>query len=312
MHRSESRAGHRAAMRTAGPAAVELLLHATRRERREPAPDAAYRRVVSGAAVFRQPQSGRRAGRESQTGAAADALDGHRSALRQAALEPAGGGPRDLSVSAARRGRPSAQSRLEHRYYLRSDARRLSVPGRGDELVQPFRAGLGTVLDPGNRLLRRGAGSGVRLRPAAHFQLRSGRAVYFRAVSGAVAGAPHSDPHGWPRPRAGQRVYRTAVAQCEIRADLSRRLLRRPRAGSGAGRIFSFLQSSAATPGAGIQDASRPVSASQNQKKADSLTGGRRPPGPLGLIAFAPVWTFCLLCWRAAVQSTCLCRRIDI
>ncbi len=38
--------------------------------------------------------------------------------------------------------------------------------------------------------------------------------------------------------------------------------------------------------------------------------GDSVPQGPLGFIAFAPVWTFCLLCWRAGVQSTCLCRRI--
>src|SRR5947209_1064832 len=39
------------------------------------------------------------------------------------------------------RGRPrrwGAQSRLEYRYYVYSDAWRLSLPGRGDGLVQPY------------------------------------------------------------------------------------------------------------------------------------------------------------------------------
>ena len=86
-----------------------LLLHPARRECREPAPDAAHRPVVPGAAVLRQPQNGRRARRESQARAAADAPDGHRSALRQAAPEPAGTGPHHLSVSAARRRDRSAE-----------------------------------------------------------------------------------------------------------------------------------------------------------------------------------------------------------
>src|SRR5207342_2374801 len=72
------------------------------------------------------------------------AHSGHRSPLSQTQLEPSGAGSPDLPVPAARRGNPAAQPRLEHRYYLHSDAGRVSLPGRGNGLVQPIRSQLGT------------------------------------------------------------------------------------------------------------------------------------------------------------------------
>ena len=70
--------------------------------------------------------------------------------------------PRDLPVPAARRLDRAAQPSLEHRYYVRSDAGWLPLPGRGDGLVQPFRAQLGTLQHDGDRLLPGRAGSRVR------------------------------------------------------------------------------------------------------------------------------------------------------
>ena len=64
----------------------------------------------------------------------------------------------EVTLPAARRGDRAAQPRLEHRYYLPSDTRRLSVSGRGDGLVQPLCAQLGTLRHDGNRFLPDGAG----------------------------------------------------------------------------------------------------------------------------------------------------------
>src|ERR1700680_953155 len=103
MDRSTTSAAHRAtAVRTAGSAALDLLLPAAARERREPAPDAAARRAVPEMPVLREPQDGRRVGDQSQTGATADAHSGNRSALPQTQLEPSSAGSRNLSVPAAR------------------------------------------------------------------------------------------------------------------------------------------------------------------------------------------------------------------
>src|ERR1700694_5920454 len=141
MDRSPSSAPqHPTAMRTAGSAALDLLLSAAAGERGEPAAAPPARPVVLETPALLQPQNGRRTGSEPQAHPAADAHSGHRSPLSQTQLEPSGAGSPDLPVPAARRRDRAAQPRLEHRYYLHSHAWRLSLPGRGDGLVQPLRA----------------------------------------------------------------------------------------------------------------------------------------------------------------------------
>src|SRR5580658_8495747 len=132
MDRSKTSAlEHSAAVRTAGSAALDLVLPAAAGERGEPASAPPARPVVSEASVFRQPQNGLRPGSEPQAHPATDAHSGHRSPLSQTEPEPPGAGAPDLPLPAARRGNPPAQPCLEHRYYLHSDARRLPVSGRG-------------------------------------------------------------------------------------------------------------------------------------------------------------------------------------
>src|SRR5689334_2724128 len=111
-----SRSECAAAMRTAGVAALHLLLPAATGERAEPASAAEARRVVHGVAVLRQPPHGRHARGQSQTNPAADADSGHRSSLSETELEPPGARPRGLSVLATRRLDRTAQPGLEHRY----------------------------------------------------------------------------------------------------------------------------------------------------------------------------------------------------
>src|SRR5260370_24303888 len=170
---------HPAAVRTARSAALDLLLPAAAGERGEPAIAPPARSAVSETPVFWKPQNVRRIGREPQTHPTADAHSGHRSPLPQTQLEPSAAGPSNLPIPAARRGDREAQPRLEHRYYLPSDAWRVSLPGRGDGLVQPLRAQLGTVQYDGDRFLPGGARHRVSFRPARNLELRSGLAVPF-------------------------------------------------------------------------------------------------------------------------------------
>src|SRR5712691_3605917 len=189
------------AVRTAGSATLDLLLPAAAGERREPASAPRTRRAVLEMPVLRQPQDGRRAGGEPQTRPAVDAHSGHRSAVSQTELEPPGAGSPSLSVSTARRRDREAQPRLEHRYYLPSDAWRLSLPGRGDGLVQPLRAQLGTVQHDGDWLLPGRARRRLPLRPTRNLELRSGLAVYFSRLFGTAEEARDLHQHGWTRSR---------------------------------------------------------------------------------------------------------------
>src|ERR1700685_3729100 len=87
---------HPAAVRTAGSAALDLLLPAAVGERGEPATAPPARPAVSEASVFRKPQDGRRVGGEPQAHPTANAHPGHRSSLSQAELEPSGARPRSV------------------------------------------------------------------------------------------------------------------------------------------------------------------------------------------------------------------------
>src|ERR1700733_12222463 len=139
MDRSPASAPQRAtAVRSAGSAALDLLLPAAARERGELAVVARARRAVPEVAVLRQPQDGRRVRRGPPSRPAADAHFGNRSSLSQTAPESPGAGSPDLPVPVAGSCDRAAQPGLEHRYYLHSDAWRLPVPGRGDGLVQPL------------------------------------------------------------------------------------------------------------------------------------------------------------------------------
>src|ERR1700730_4711412 len=89
MDRSRSPAPqHSTAVRTAGGAALDLLLSAAAREHRKPAAAPPTRPTVPEASVFRKPQNGGRVGGEPQAHPAADAHSGYRSPVSQTELEP--------------------------------------------------------------------------------------------------------------------------------------------------------------------------------------------------------------------------------
>src|SRR5882724_5947621 len=121
MDRSRPSAPQRStAVRTAGRAALDLLLPAAVGERGEPAAVARARRVVPEAAFLRQPQDGRQVRRGPPSRPAADADFGNRSSLPQTEPESTGSRPPDLPIPIARRCDRAPQPSLEHRYYLPS------------------------------------------------------------------------------------------------------------------------------------------------------------------------------------------------
>src|SRR5271157_5432922 len=282
---------HRTAVRTAGAASLNLLLPAATGERREPAADAATRRAVSGMPFLRQPPDGGNAGGEPQTRSATDGYYGNRSSLSETKLEPAGAGSRGLPVPAARSVDRAAQSRLEYRYYLYSDAWWVPLPGQ-----------LGTVQHHGDRLLSGGDGSRLPLRPARDLELRSGFPIHGRGFSGAPEKARRPDQHGWARPRPGQCLHRATVAQFEVRAHLSRRLRQWGRVVPGAGSLFPFLQLSAPAPGARLSHAGRSVPAGAPEENGVAVMGGFAPQAPQDLSLFLPEW----MIFPLPVLRTCL------
>src|SRR5215510_444376 len=282
-----SRSERAAAMRTAGVAALDLLLPAAAGECGEPSSAAQARRAVPGVPVLRQPSNGRHAGGQSQTDPAAHGDCGNRSSLSETELEPPSAGPRGLSVPVARCLDRAAQPGLEHRYYIHSDAGWLPLPGGRDGLVQPLRTQLGTLQHNGNRFLSGRPGGRVALRSTRDLELRSGRAVHRGGFSGAAEKAPRVDQHGWTGPRSGQCFHRAAVAQSEVRAHLPRRLRQRRRAAPSVGPLLPFLQLSAPAPGARLPHAGGPVPAPVNKEKIIAMMGGAAPHAPRDLALYS-------------------------
>src|SRR5436190_9185975 len=290
MDRSASfRAQRPTAVRTARSAAFDLLLPAAAGECGEPAADAAAGRTVSELPVLRQSPDGGHTGGEPQTHAAPDGDSRNRSSLSETQLEPPGWA-RGLSLPASRRLDRAAQSSLEHRYYVYSDAGRLPVSGRRHGLVQSFRAQLGTLQHYGDWLLPGRARERVPLRPTRNLELRSRFAVHRGRVSGAAEETQHLHQHGWTRPRLGQCLHRAAVALDEVRVDLPRRLCQRGRVTAGAGSLLSFLQSAAPASGARLSYAGRAVPATVNKEKSVVMMGGAAPQTPRDLALFRPEW----------------------
>src|SRR5580658_594310 len=178
MDRSGSFSSERAAaVSFARTTRFHLLLSAASGERGEPALAAPARRTLSGVSLLRQPQDGRATPCESEAHAEAHAPRRDRGAISQAESQPSGAGSSDPSLSAARRTNRETKPCLEHRYYVHSDAWRLSLSGGCDGLVQPLRAQLGTVQHYGDRLLSDRARRRFRMGQAGDLQLRSGCAV---------------------------------------------------------------------------------------------------------------------------------------
>src|SRR6476646_4820908 len=300
-----------AAVRTARRASLDLLSPAAAGERGEPASAPTARRVVHGLPILRQPSHGRHAGGQPQTHPAADAHSGHRSALPEAELEPPGSRSLDLPIPAARRLHRTAESSLEYRYHVHSDAWRFPLPGGRDGLVQPLRAQLGTLQYDGDRLLSGGVGGGIPFRPTRNLELRSGVPIHLARLSGATEETQHLDQHGWTGSCPGQRFPRTIMAQPEVRTHLPRRLRQRGRSVPSAGPLLPFLQSPAPPPGARLPHAGSSVPAPINKEKIIAMMGGSAPQTPRDLaLLFSRMDGFCFSDLRSCRTLERLDRRI--
>src|SRR4029079_19278629 len=98
-------------------------------------------------------------------------------------------------------------------------------------------------------------GSGTGPAAAGDLQHRSRVAVYQPGVHRCVGSGWHRDKHGRPRPSAGQRVHRAAVADREIREHLSPGLRDGSRARTRPGVVLRLLPLRAIAHGAGLPDA---------------------------------------------------------
>ena len=251
---------HRAAMRVDLPAAVELVLRAAKRERREFAANAVAGRTVHADAVLRESPhdsvaAKARLERQPQTCATTHAADGHRSDLREAAIVRSSARTSDLSISAERNEDHAAESGVEHRHHLYSSEWRFRISGGDSGLVQPVRAGVGNLDHTRHELLRVGTGLGVEEVNAGDLQHRSGGAVYERRVHEPTGEGRHPDQHGWTWTRAGQRFHGAIVANCEVRRSLLERLRWGVRRDWKLKSLFSLLQLRTASSVVGISNA---------------------------------------------------------
>ena len=212
-----------ASVRAAGAVPQQLLLPVCSGNGGEPGADAAVGRVASGASGVWQPQAGGAVapgglGRQSQARGPVAALDGDRGDLRQAADQPAGAWPPNLSVPVAGFGGDWAGSSLVLGYYVCADGHGLHVSGGGDGLVESIRIRLAAEQHAGGGLLCGCLGSGVagRAEGPADFQHRSRLAVHLADVyrRGRVSGRGRE--HGRPWAVDRQPVHRTTVAERQV------------------------------------------------------------------------------------------------
>src|SRR5271165_3582035 len=227
---------------------------------RESAIDAVDRRAIHTDAVLRNPEDGLVARRarirgQRETGTPADAGDGAGSALFEATAVGSRVRTQDLSVSAAQSQDRSARPRLGKRYHLHSPAAGLCLSGGDHGLVQPLRAGVGSIDFVGERLLRGGTGLGIDDDAAGDLQYRPRGAVHQRGIYEASGEAGHHDQHGrtWTSDR--QHFHRTFMADGEIRRGVSEGLRRRVGSSLQSQELFHFLQSQTPASVVGLSDA---------------------------------------------------------
>ena len=179
---------HRSSVRAVGIVPLEFVLRAEGIQSTESAADAIDRRAIHPTTVFRLAEDYRlalqaRPSGESQASRAADAGDGASSDLSQAPAFSARTGSSNLSVLASRTESGAARPGLEHRHHVHSIGAGIRLFGGNYGLVQPLRAGLGSINDVGYKLLRFSVRMGAgRRRSTRDLQHRPRRAVHQHPV----------------------------------------------------------------------------------------------------------------------------------
>jgi hypothetical protein len=225
-----------------------VLLHSARRIRREPGTDAPSGRRIHEASVFRSSTDAsvscqKRLQSQSQAGKTAAQKHGIGSYLCKTAALKTGARTSDLSLSFTQPADRTPQSSMGHRYNIYPVATGLCVSDSDHGLVQPLRAFLGIVGQPGRKLLYYGAAMGIKNSKAGDLQHGPGIAVHQRHIHESSSGSSDPNKHGWPRPSSGQHLRRTPVENSEIRRGLSKGLQLRQRSIRRSSDLFSVLQS---------------------------------------------------------------------
>ena len=264
MHRTRtSRIEHCSPMRAGGAVAIQLVLRAGKRDRREPGSFACHRRAISQDAFLRQSQDGRDVWRKSKACSTADAIDGHRGHLSQAPHDLAGRRSQSLSVLASRREDYSPESSLGHRHHVYPCKSRVFVPGGDHGLVQSIRAQLEVVQHAGRSFLPRSARRSAARETTGNIQQRPGLAIHGGCLYPPVGSAGRGDQHGRPRTRDRQHLHRTSMADGQVRGGLPERLRRCVGGGGQSRRVLSLLLARADPPSARLPNASRSLRSGQ-------------------------------------------------
>src|SRR5215467_12747574 len=262
-----------------GTVAVRLVLSTARRERTESGTDAGLGRTIHADTFLWCAENDEGAPRarlphQSEKSPATTAADGTGSDLSETTAVGADAWSSDLSLPAASCRDHAAQSSVVQRYNLHPATRRLHLSGSGHRLVQPVRAQLGNIDEPGCRILLFGVGLGVAARSSRNLQHGPGISIHKRSLHQPPRSQQHPDQHGWSRPRIGQRFRRAAVEDSQIRRCLSERLHRSSRCRSESWAVLPVLQCSASASGVELSNTRSRVS------RRESLTKGHAQGRP--------------------------------
>ena len=250
---------HRPAMSVNRAIAIGLVLRATRRKRSESRTDEAAGRAVHANAFLRCAEDDRgtpraRLRHQSETSAATTAADRTGSDLSEATTIEACAWPSDLSLPAAERCDYATESSMVERYHVYSPARGFHLSGRRYGLVQPLRAQLGNLNEPGFGILLLGVRPRTAPRPAGNLQHRPGGAIHQRRIHQPARRREYPHQHGRSRPSLRQRLRRAPVAIGQIRRCLPQGLQRSSRCRSQPWTILHVLQSRATASGIGLSN----------------------------------------------------------
>lgn len=250
---------HEGTMQTGRHHTVGFVLRAIGRNCRESDADEASGRTIHGNAVLWSAAndgmaSKRGLRRQPEASSATDAANGIGSHLPETKIVAALQGTSDLSLSAPRNDGIPSESSVEHRHNVHSAPSGFYLSGGDYGLVQPVCSGMGSIGYAGIEFLHLGTGLGSATGAAGHFQYRPGESIYQLRFHGSVIGQRHSYQHGWPRPRSGQHLRRTPLADSQVRRGLLERLPECARGHRLLDRLFPFLQSKTNSSGARLQD----------------------------------------------------------
>ena len=242
------------------PVAFGPVLRTARRKRVESETDATPGRAVHAYTFLRRSEDDgctheARLCRQSETSPATTATDGAGSDLSKTESVGPCTKPSHLSIPAAPRRHHTPESSVVERHHVYPTARRFHLSRRGHGLVQPLRAELGNIDEPGCRVLLLGPRPSAASGASRNLQHRPGSAIHERGIHQQTRSRRHRDQHGWARPGIGQRFCRTAVENSQIRRRLSQGLQRSPRRGAQSWTILQLLQWPTSASIAGLSNA---------------------------------------------------------